>query len=218
MPAVPKLSAGYFAAPGMDLIDLFIGSEGTLGVITEVTLRVLPARPAMCLAFVPFADAAGGAGVRDAHARRRARDDWRTRTIRAASTSPPSSTWTRAASSCCARTAPTARTASDSPDRAAIALLVTLELPTGDDRRAGVRRDRPRRATAGAPDTPLVRFCRALDAAGVLDAVEIAVPGDRAREQQLLALARGGAGRRERARRPREAATSIRESRRPRPT
>src|SRR5262245_46828526 len=29
MPAVPKCSAGYFAAPDMDLIDLFIGSEGT---------------------------------------------------------------------------------------------------------------------------------------------------------------------------------------------
>src|SRR2546423_838921 len=39
MPAVPKNSAGYFAAAGMDLIDLFIGSEGTLVVITEVTLR-----------------------------------------------------------------------------------------------------------------------------------------------------------------------------------
>src|SRR5439155_25397759 len=56
MPAVPKNSAGYFAAAGMDLIDLFIGSEGTLGVITEVTLRVLPRRPALCHAFVTFAD------------------------------------------------------------------------------------------------------------------------------------------------------------------
>jgi D-lactate dehydrogenase (cytochrome) len=42
MPDVPKLSAGYYARPGMDLIDLFIGSEGTLGVIVEATLRVIP--------------------------------------------------------------------------------------------------------------------------------------------------------------------------------
>ena len=56
MPRVPKVSAGYFAAPRMDLIDLFIGSEGTLGVLTEITLRVLPRRPAMCLAFIPFDD------------------------------------------------------------------------------------------------------------------------------------------------------------------
>ena len=41
MPSVPKLSAGYHAAPGMDLIDLFIGSEGTLGVITQAVLRVI---------------------------------------------------------------------------------------------------------------------------------------------------------------------------------
>ena len=39
MPLVPKLSAGYYARPGMDLIDLFIGSEGTLGIVTAVTLR-----------------------------------------------------------------------------------------------------------------------------------------------------------------------------------
>src|SRR5712671_2465378 len=44
MPQIAKLSAGYFAAPEMDLIDLFIGSEGTLGVVTQATLRVLPVR------------------------------------------------------------------------------------------------------------------------------------------------------------------------------
>jgi D-lactate dehydrogenase (cytochrome) len=33
-----------------------------------------------------------------------------------------------------------------------------------------------------------VRFCRLLDEAGVLDEVEIAVPGDRARAAQLIAL------------------------------
>jgi D-lactate dehydrogenase (cytochrome) len=42
MPDVAKLSAGYYAKPGMDLVDLFIGSEGTLGVITSATVRVIP--------------------------------------------------------------------------------------------------------------------------------------------------------------------------------
>jgi D-lactate dehydrogenase (cytochrome) len=41
MPDVPKLSAGYYARPGMDPIDLFIGSEGTLGVVVAATLRVI---------------------------------------------------------------------------------------------------------------------------------------------------------------------------------
>jgi len=38
-----KCSAGYFSQPGMNLIDLFIGSEGTLGVITEIEVELIPA-------------------------------------------------------------------------------------------------------------------------------------------------------------------------------
>jgi D-lactate dehydrogenase (cytochrome) len=55
MPRVAKLSAGLFAHPGMDLIDLFIGSEGTLGVIASATLRVIP-RPRKCVALVRCID------------------------------------------------------------------------------------------------------------------------------------------------------------------
>lgn len=36
-----KNAAGYFCKPNMDAIDLFIGSEGTLGLITRIGLKVL---------------------------------------------------------------------------------------------------------------------------------------------------------------------------------
>lgn len=43
LPRVRKLSAGYQLEPGMDYVDLFIGSEGTLGIVTEAELQLLPA-------------------------------------------------------------------------------------------------------------------------------------------------------------------------------
>ena len=42
-----KSAAGYYAADNMDMIDLFIGMEGTLGIITEVELRLIPKPPAV---------------------------------------------------------------------------------------------------------------------------------------------------------------------------
>ena len=41
MPDV-KSAAGYYVADDMDIIDLFIGSEGTLGIITEIELELIP--------------------------------------------------------------------------------------------------------------------------------------------------------------------------------
>jgi D-lactate dehydrogenase (cytochrome) len=40
-----KNSAGLFSSDPLDLMDLFIGSEGILGVIVKIKTRLLPARP-----------------------------------------------------------------------------------------------------------------------------------------------------------------------------
>jgi D-lactate dehydrogenase (cytochrome) len=185
MPQTAKLSAGYFAAPAMDLIDLFIGSEGTLGVVTEATLRVLPVRPAMCLAFVPFALRAGAlAFVRQV--RGLARDTWRTH--------DPNGIDVSAIEHMDARCLELIR--EDGVDRnqgvtipagTEMALLVTLELPAGTSGARAYEEIGSAREP-DAPDGPLRRFCRLLDAAGVLDEVEVAVPGDDARASQLLAV------------------------------
>ncbi len=42
-PATTKNTAGYYLRPDIDYMDLFIGSEGTLGVVTEAELALLPA-------------------------------------------------------------------------------------------------------------------------------------------------------------------------------
>ena len=53
MPQVRKHASGYYVAPGMDVLDLFIGSEGTLGVIVEAEVRLLP-KPEGLLSGVVF--------------------------------------------------------------------------------------------------------------------------------------------------------------------
>ncbi|HYP01355.1 MAG TPA: FAD-linked oxidase C-terminal domain-containing protein, partial [Pyrinomonadaceae bacterium] len=69
MPQTRKHAAGYYVEPGMDAIDLFIGSEGTLGVVCEIEAALLP-RPAGVLGGVVFFRAEDNllAFVRDARA------------------------------------------------------------------------------------------------------------------------------------------------------
>jgi len=58
-PAI-KSAAGYYVADDMDLFDLFIGMEGTLGIVTEAELLLIPS-PAARLgltAFLPSEEAA----------------------------------------------------------------------------------------------------------------------------------------------------------------
>ncbi len=50
-----KNAAGYFCNKNMDAIDLFIGSEGTLGVITKIKLKLVP-MPEKLISCIVFFD------------------------------------------------------------------------------------------------------------------------------------------------------------------
>jgi D-lactate dehydrogenase (cytochrome) len=58
MPATRKNATGYFVAPEMDAVDLFIGSEGTLGVICEIEVKLLAKPKGLLSGVVFFADEA----------------------------------------------------------------------------------------------------------------------------------------------------------------
>lgn len=185
MPDVPKRSAGYFAAPGMDLIDLFIGSEGTLGVIAEATLKTAPLPAGRCRAFVPVPSEALAIALVD-ELRSAAAETWRTR--------DPLGVDIAAIEHIDARSIAVVR--EDGIDRkldialpsgAAVVLLIDLELSPASARMnlwslLESARD------ADATDCPLTRLCRMLDRRGVLDDAEIALPDDRARAAAFAEL------------------------------
>src|SRR5438128_5620354 len=58
---VVTLGGAPIARPGCDLLGAFVGSEGTLGVATRLTLRVVP-RPEAVRTLVAFFDHTGEAG------------------------------------------------------------------------------------------------------------------------------------------------------------
>ncbi|MEZ5317501.1 MAG: FAD-binding oxidoreductase [Vicinamibacterales bacterium] len=185
MPDVPKCSAGYFARPGMDLIDLFVGSEGTLGVITAATLRVLSHQPAVALAVVPVTSEPEGLAL-VAELRRQARNTWRRGDAHGIDV--------RAIESLDRRCLELLR--EDGADRrhdvhlpatTALALIVHLELP-GETTPAEAFDVVAGAFAPDAPDHPIGRFCRLLRDHGAFDATELAMPGDARRAAQVLAF------------------------------
>jgi D-lactate dehydrogenase (cytochrome) len=183
MPKTAKVSAGYFARPGMDLIDLLIGSEGTLGIVTSVTFRALHPPPATALALVACGSEQQGldvaAALRDA-----AMQTWRTRDRHGIDVAAIEHMDRRSMDVARAGGALSALQV-HVPARAAMALLIQLELPGGTGR-ADVRDQIAGALDPDARDTPIARFCRLLDRFGLLDAVEIAAPGDERWARELL--------------------------------
>jgi len=182
MPDVRKHSAGYYAKPGMDLIDLFIGAEGTLGVITEVELRLMSPRPAWFAAFVPVADDdAAIALVSDL--RGESKLTWQRKNPvggdvaaieyldrRCLELLREDGAFSHAGISC--------------PARAGAALILQAELPAGTTRDSAFE-DLGRLDSPGA-QSPLLRVCRILVDHGVFEATTPVLPDETARRDALF--------------------------------
>ncbi len=185
MPRVVKRSAGYHAAPDMDAIDLFIGSEGTLGIITQITFRTVSPAPQIAMAMVLCVSEPQALALVEA-LRDASLDTWRT--------------YNAAGIDACAiehmdrRSLEVARAdgANDRhqvtlPEQTEVALLVQLEL--GADVDASTAFDQIQNAFGDdGSDSPLARFCRLLDRANVLADTEIALPQNRRRIADFLAI------------------------------
>ncbi|KZK73903.1 MAG: FAD-linked oxidase [Pelodictyon luteolum] len=59
MPETTKHNAGYYTRERMDVVDLFIGSEGTLGVIVEADLILIPLPEKIISAILYFTEMEG---------------------------------------------------------------------------------------------------------------------------------------------------------------
>lgn len=184
MPDVPKRSAGYHAEPGMDLVDLFVGAEGTLGVITAVELRLArePARLAGWITYPKEGDAlAAVTRLREA-----SHETWRSRDPRGVDVAAIESMDRR-----CLQLL-----REDGKDRenglslaadADTAILFQAELPPGTHADAVIGQA----SLAGGPqggDTMVGRLLRCLGDGPTLDSLALALPGDRRRAEQLLAV------------------------------
>ncbi len=185
MPDVPKCSAGYFIAPDMDLVDLFIGSEGTLGIVSEVVFKTAARPAARCHALVPMTSEEAGIRL-VADLRAAAQRTWHTR--------DPLGVDVAAIEHIDARSLAVIR--EDGVDRkldialpsgAGIVLLIEMELPhAATDQELWRQLETARDDEAG--DSPLRRLCALLDRHGALDDAEIALPGQQARAAAFAEL------------------------------
>ena len=189
MPDVVKCSAGYFAEPEMDLIDLFIGAEGTLGVVTEITFAVVTPAPQTAMVWIPLPSEAAAVALAG-KLREAALDCWRT--DGASGVDIAAIEHLDARSLQIIREDGAARRQGIAlPDGTEAALLAQMELPAGSAAApdpAAAYAEIAGALADDAPDLPLVRLCRLLADAGVLDRAEIALPSDTRRQTQLIAL------------------------------
>lgn len=184
LPALEKVSAGYHAADPLDLVDLFVGSEGTLGLVTRVRVDLVERPPALVtgLAFVDASD--GGLGLaaelREAACAARAAADPAGPDLRGIE-------WMDSRSvALLARAGDLDRLRLRPPPGRPFALIFDLELPA-----AATGRELGELVSAcveGRPPSgwePLARLLDILRRHADLDCVELALPGDERRSRAM---------------------------------
>jgi len=185
LPALKKLSAGYYSSDPLDLVDLFVGAEGTLGLITGVTLNLVPLPPSVVtgLAFVTDSnDVLPLAGsLRDSAMAARNAGDPLGPDIRAIEF---------IGGSCLDLLrihGDTGRLRVTVPDDARSAILFEMEIPERMsnedvlDILEGYLEER-----TGLSETPVLRLFRILANFDTLDTMQFAFPEDRSRRETLM--------------------------------
>lgn len=186
VPTLEKCSAGYFSEPGMDLIDLFIGSEGTLGIITEITFAVIEPTPNLALVWIPLPSEQAALEL-TWMLRQSAKNAWRDPQASALDVSAIEYLDTRCLE-ILREDGAARRHEINLPHESQVALLAQIELPTDSETGAEHAYDEIANALGkDAPDTPLTRLCRLLSSTHLLESSEISLPSDRRRQAQLLA-------------------------------
>ena len=188
LPAVPKCSAGYFTAPGMDLIDLFIGAEGTLGIIVNATLRVLPDRPVVTFVLVPAPSEAVGLELVNA-LRRASIETWKLQDPNGIDIAAIESL-DRRCLEVLHEDGVDQRAGIAIPAGTELLLIVQLERPAGTPD-SEIFRELSSALEPGAPDSAVGRFARVLHQHGVGEAAEVALPSQTRRAEQILAFREG---------------------------
>ena len=187
LPDLKKISAGYHASDPLDLVDLFVGSEGTLGLITAVTVELVPKPPAVVTGLVFVGDEPRAFDL--AVALRRAAEDARRRAdrdgpdVRAIEWLDPSCL------EILRRHGDARRLRIRLPDDARAGLLFEMELaePTNNDQAA----ERLAAALNGGGtdrDDGLIRLFRILRDHDAVDDLEFAFPEDGHRHRALVEL------------------------------
>ncbi len=183
LPDLKKISAGYHASDPLDLLDLFIGSEGTLGLISEVTIATVPLPPAVLSGLAFTADDRLAVGL--AGELRRA-----ALSCRAGGSGEPD---IRAIEWVDSRSLGLLKTHGDLrdlklrlPPDAGSAVLFDMELPArpGEDDILDLL-ERFLSSDPGLPDRAEVRLFRILDRCNALESLLPAFPGDRTGGERL---------------------------------